>query len=163
LPRDVRGIQPRPACAPRAPRPSLHLAGQRPLHEVGDRAGRPGDARAAVMPRPARATWIVAGVALALRLLYVAQGSHTPYYEPRWLDPLFYWTWAGEIAAGNWLGGRIFFQSPLYAYVLAVFRVAFGDRIFPILIAQAVLGAATCVLTLRIARRVLGEREAFVA
>jgi len=115
------------------------------------------------MPRPARATWIVAGVALALRLLYVAQISHTPYYEPKWLDPLFYWSWAGEIAAGNWLGDRIFFQSPLYAYVLAVFRVAFGDRIFPILLAQAVLGAATCVLTLRIARRVLGEREASVA
>ena len=115
------------------------------------------------MPRAARATWIVAGVALALRLLYVAQLSHTPYYEPKWLDPLFYYGWAGEIAAGHWLGDRIFFQSPLYAYVLALFRVAFGDRIFPILLAQALMGAGTCVLTLRIARRLLSEREAFVA
>ena len=115
------------------------------------------------MPRPGRATWIVAGVALTLRLLYVAQVSHTPYYEPKWLDPLFYYSWAREIAGGNWLGDRIFFQSPLYAYVLALFRVAFGDRIFPILFAQAVMGAGTCVLTVRIARRVLAEREAFVA
>src|SRR2546427_4574044 len=73
-----------------------------------------------------RALWIIAATALTMRLLYLFQVSHTPYYYPSWLDPLFYFNWARTIAAGNWIGDRIFVQSPLYAYVLAIFIRVFG-------------------------------------
>src|SRR5262249_43049990 len=44
LPGDLRSLQPDPPRRPRAARPSVHLEGQRPLHEVGDREGCGGDA-----------------------------------------------------------------------------------------------------------------------
>ncbi len=112
---------------------------------------------------PGWSAWVVAVLALVLRLLYVSQLSRTPYYQPRWLDPHFYFNWAREIAAGNWIGDRIFVQSPLYAYVLAAFLDTFGERILPILLAQAIMGVGTCLLTARIARQLLGEEEAFLA
>ncbi|MCI0658845.1 MAG: hypothetical protein L0170_17475, partial [Acidobacteria bacterium] len=43
--------------------------------------------------------WMVAGLALLLRLAYVLQLSKTPFYYPDRLDPLFYFNWARQIAA----------------------------------------------------------------
>ncbi|HEV8337337.1 MAG TPA: hypothetical protein VGR67_13045 [Candidatus Polarisedimenticolia bacterium] len=110
------------------------------------------------------ATWILAGLALFLRLVYIFRLSGTPFYYPDRLDPLFYFSWAREIAAGHWIGDKIFIQSPLYAYLVAIFLKILGERwIFPLLqIAQALFGVATCLLMVRIGRRVLGETEAWI-
>jgi tetratricopeptide (TPR) repeat protein len=113
---------------------------------------------------PRETTWILAGLALLLRLVYIFRLSGTPFYRPDRLDPLFYFSWAREIAAGHWIGDKIFVQSPLYAYLVAILRKILGERwIFPLLqIAQALLGVGTCLLTVRIGRRVLGETEAWI-
>jgi dolichyl-phosphate-mannose-protein mannosyltransferase/tetratricopeptide repeat protein len=113
---------------------------------------------------PREGIWILGGLAFLFRLLYVFRLSGTPYYHPDRLDPLFYFNWGRAIAAGAWIGDKIFVQSPLYAYVVAFFLKILGDRwIFPTLqIFQSLLGTLTCLLTVRIGRRVLGEREAWV-
>jgi len=113
---------------------------------------------------PKRWVWMVAGLALVLRIAYVFQLSKTPYYYPDRLDPLFYFSWAREIAAGHWIGDRIFVQSPLYAYLVAVFLKLLGEgRLFQWALhgSQILVGVGTCLLMIRIARRVASEREAF--
>src|SRR6266850_8366135 len=73
-------------------------------------------------------TWVglVVGLALLLRFAYLFRLSKTAFYYPDRLDPLFYFNWAREIAAGHWLGEAIFVQSPLYAYMVAVFIKVLG-------------------------------------
>ena len=113
---------------------------------------------------PIQAAWILAAVALLLRLIYLYRISDTPFYLPDRLDPLFYFNWAREIAAGNWIGDRIFVQSPLYAYLVAFFLEILGEqRIFPVLqIFQALVGVGTCLLIVRVGKRVLDPRAAWV-
>ncbi len=108
------------------------------------------------------AAWILAGVAFLVRLVYLFLISKTPYYHPDRLDPLFYFNWGRSIAAGHWIGDRIFVQSPLYAYLIAVFLKIFGERfIFPTLqIFQILIGVGTVLLTVRIGRKVLGDETA---
>lgn len=117
-----------------------------------------------VESHPREAAWILGGVALLLRLIYLYQISRTPFYRPDRLDPLFYFNWAREIAAGHWIGDRIFVQSPLYAYLVALFLKILGEhRIFPVLpIFQALAGVGTCLLILRAGKRVLDPRAAWV-
>jgi len=112
---------------------------------------------------PRRAGCFLAVLALVVRLIYLFQISRTPFYYPSKLDPLFYFTWAREIASGHWIGDRIFIQSPLYAYLLALCLRVFGERILPVLFFQVLVGVGTCLLTFRIGRRLLGETEAFAA
>jgi tetratricopeptide (TPR) repeat protein len=111
--------------------------------------------------------WVaaIAGLALLLRCAYLWKLSKSSFYFPDRLDPLFYFNWAREIASGHWLGDKIFVQSPLYAYLVAVFLKVLGESwIFPILqLFQILLGVGTCLLLVRIARRVGTEREAFFA
>ncbi|MCI0655885.1 MAG: glycosyltransferase family 39 protein, partial [Acidobacteria bacterium] len=115
--------------------------------------------------KPTTWVWMVAGLALLLRLVYVYQLSKTPFYYPDRLDPLFYFNWAREIAAGHWIGDKIFVQSPLYAYVVAVFLKLLGEgRLFQWGLHgfQVLAGVCTCLLMIRIARRVASQREAFL-
>jgi hypothetical protein len=53
-------------------------------------------------------------VALSLRCLYVWQISRAPFYDLRIGDAEAYHLWARRIAAGDWLGQGVFYQSPLY-------------------------------------------------
>jgi len=115
---------------------------------------------------PGSWVWRIAALALLLRLVYVFQLSQSAFYHPDRLDPLFYFNWAREIAAGHWIGDEIFVQSPLYAYLVAVFLRILGEgRLFAWVLHgfQVLVGVATCLLIIRIARRVASEREAFTA
>src|SRR5437867_3911718 len=110
--------------------------------------------------------WLVAGLALLLRLIYLFRLSRSAFFYPDRLDPLFYFNWAREIAAGHWIGDKIFVQSPLYAYLVALFLKGLGEgRAFSWALHgfQALVGVGTCLLTIRVARRVASEREAFLA
>ena len=108
---------------------------------------------------------IIAGVGFLLRAVYLWKLSKSSFYLPDRLDPLFYFNWARDIAAGHWIGDKIFVQSPLYAYVVAVFLKVLGEaRIFPVLqIFQILMGVGTCLLIVRITERLFSRREAFLA
>ena len=100
-------------------------------------------------PRGERfAPWALAifAVALALRALHLWQLRASPFLEVELGDAGVYSAWARRIAAGDWLGSQVFFQSPLYPYLLATVYSTLGDA--PLLVRglQSLLSSAACAL-----------------
>lgn len=103
--------------------------------------------------RPAAAGALLFLFALALRLAYLWEWHDTPFFRVPIGDGLRYHLWAQEIARGDWFGREVFYQAPLYPYFLASLYSVFGDGPWVARVAQAVLGAAACVLLWRFGRR----------
>jgi tetratricopeptide (TPR) repeat protein len=61
-------------------------------------------------------------------------------------DAEAYHLWAQRIAAGDWLGQGVFYQSPLYPYFLAVIYTVFGESVTAVRLIQACIGAGSCAL-----------------
>lgn len=102
-------------------------------------------------------------VALALRLLYLYQLAATPLGQVLLGDGVAYDAWARRIAAGDWWGSEVFYQAPLYPYVLAVvYAVATPDPLAARLF-QALVGAATCALAAAAGRRWFDARSGLAA
>jgi tetratricopeptide (TPR) repeat protein len=103
------------------------------------------------------AVWLVA---LGVRALYVWQIAHAPFYDLRLGDAEAYHAWARRIADGDWLGQAVFYQAPLYPYLLAVVYRLFGDSVTVVRMAQALVGASTCVLVAAAGISLFGKRGA---
>jgi tetratricopeptide (TPR) repeat protein len=88
----------------------------------------------------------VASIALVLRLVYIAQIAHAPFFDLRIGDARAYHEWALRIAGGDWLGGEVFYQAPLYPYFLAGVYTLVGDGATMVRFIQAIIGAGSCVL-----------------
>jgi 4-amino-4-deoxy-L-arabinose transferase-like glycosyltransferase len=123
---------------------------------------------AAMQPGPAR--WRTALVAAGLfvaaataRILYVVSVWPQPAVRYPVLDCLAYHDWALSILSGNWLGDRVYYQDPLYPFFLAGLYALFGPDTREVLIAQALLGAASVVVIFAIARTLAGEAAGLVA
>ena len=59
-------------------------------------------------------------LALGLRLFFLMEAAENPFFENRIGDARYYHDWAVKIASGDWVGDRIFWVDPLYAYLLAL-------------------------------------------
>jgi len=103
---------------------------------------------------------VVAAVAAAVRVVYLVQLHGTPFPHQLIMDAATYDAWARDIAAGNWLGDRIFYQEPLYPYLLAVIHTVFGEGLAAVYVLQALAGVANCVLLTVLTSRVLDSRWA---
>ncbi len=101
--------------------------------------------------------------ALVLRLLYILDVSDSPFFTNLIIDLKAYDVWAKEIAAGNWIGDKVFYQSPLYPYFLAVIYRVFGRSLVLVYIIQAVLGALDCILIYAVGKEVFGRRAGTLA
>lgn len=88
----------------------------------------------------------VALIALATRLVYLWQISHAPFFRLRIGDADAYHRWALRIAAGDWRSDGVFYQAPLYPYLLALVYRVLGDGVAMVRMVQAVVGAGACVL-----------------
>jgi Flp pilus assembly protein TadD/4-amino-4-deoxy-L-arabinose transferase-like glycosyltransferase len=109
--------------------------------------------------------WLVAiGIAaLALRLAHLAWLRHTPVFAVLIGDALQYDAWARQIAGGQWIGTEVFYQTPLYPYLLAiVFKLA-GHHLLLVRAIQAALGAMSCVWLCVAGRRFFGDRAGLAA
>jgi tetratricopeptide (TPR) repeat protein len=99
---------------------------------------------------PPRGGFVFAGaigvVALLVRGLYVWQISSAPFLDVRIGDAEAYHSWALRIASGDWIGTDVFYQSPLYPYVLAIVYTLLNDSPTTIRGVQAVLGSVSCVV-----------------
>jgi tetratricopeptide (TPR) repeat protein len=105
----------------------------------------------------------IAVVALALRLAHLAYLRRTPLFSVLIGDALQYDTWARQIASGQWVGSEVFYQTPLYPYLLAiVFKIA-GHHLLLVRGIQAVLGATSCVLLAWAGRRFFSEPAGLAA
>jgi hypothetical protein len=87
--------------------------------------------------------------ALVLRLAYLWELRDADVSYILVGDGYLYDRWAREIARGNWLGGGVFYQAPLYPYLLGVVYWLLPASVLPILVVrlvQALFGATACVL-----------------
>ena len=116
--------------------------------------------------RPSLRPWLLLFLpALLLRYANVALLGDDPIVRWPVEDGLSYAKWAHEIAAGDWFGrGRpVFYQAPLYPYVLAVLqKLGLGFYPWPQLL-HASAGALTAMLAFATTRRLFDERAAWIA
>lgn len=106
---------------------------------------------------------ILGVTALAIRLVYLYELRDSAFFSIPIGDSLQYDRWGREIAAGDWIGTEVYYQSPLYPYLLAVFYRVAGHDLFGVRIAQAILGAASAVLLAVGGSRFLDRRAGLVA
>jgi hypothetical protein len=81
--------------------------------------------------------WGVGAAAFCLRLLYLWQIDHAPFFDLRIGDAEGYHEWAKRIAAGDWLGRDVFYQAPLYPYFLAIIYRFLDDSVWTVRLVQA--------------------------
>jgi tetratricopeptide (TPR) repeat protein len=106
---------------------------------------------------------VVFGVALGVRLVHVWQMRGTLFFSVLMGDSRGYDAWARQIAAGDWIGRDVFYQAPLYPYVLATLYSLFGPDLLIVRVAQALLGASACAALAVATARLFSERAGLVA
>ena len=107
---------------------------------------------------------VVFAVALAIRVLYILQIRDLPWFDVPLVDGANYFNLAATIATGDLLGGReVFWQPPLYPYLIALLISIFGPNMTAIYLVQGVIGSITCLLVARIGCRVLDDRAGIAA
>jgi len=109
-------------------------------------------------------SFVVFGVALTIRLVYVAQIRGAPYFDVPLVDGPNYFRMADAIASGSLTGGHeVFWQPPLYPYFLALLFVTIGRGMAGIYAVQAAVGSLSCVLVYLIGRRLFDQSAALCA
>lgn len=101
-------------------------------------------------------------VALLLRLGHAWAVHDRPFFAQLAMDSQEYDRWARQIAAGDWLGSEVFFQAPLYPYVLAaLYRL--GGSVATVYLIQILLAVAGIWGLYQAGRRMAGERVGLAA
>src|SRR5204863_8934555 len=90
-------------------------------------------------------TLTIFATALAVRLVHVWQMRASPFFSVLLGDSHGYDDWAQRIAAGEWIGRDVFYQAPLYPYMLGVIYVVAGRHLPLVRIVQAAIGSGSCV------------------
>jgi tetratricopeptide (TPR) repeat protein len=109
--------------------------------------------------------WLVLiwALALCVRAVCLAELRDSPLLSVLVGDGREYDAWAMRIAGGDWLGGEVFYQSPLYPYLLGVLYAAAGHSLMAVRALQCLLGTASCVLLALAGRRFAGEKAGVAA
>jgi hypothetical protein len=103
--------------------------------------------------------WIAIGVSVAMRLLYLLQIRHNPYFDFPVLDEGYHDQWARELASGELTKQIPFFRAPLYPFFLSVFYRLPGPTHFALIRGvQLMMGAVTPALVWAITRRLMPGR-----
>jgi tetratricopeptide (TPR) repeat protein len=133
------------------PRAAGVSAGAIPFDSVDDVRGR---------------AWFVPaifGVALLVRLIHVWLIRRSPYFATLMGDSRGYDEWAQRIAGGDWLGHDVFYQAPLYPYLLGAIYAVAGRHLLLVRIIQALIGSASCALLAAAAADLFSRRTAIAA
>jgi hypothetical protein len=107
--------------------------------------------------RPASYALAISGVALLVRLVHVWQIRRSPFFSLLMGDSRGYDEWARRIAGGEWLGHEVFYQAPLYPYLLGVIYAAAGHHLLVVRVVQALIGSASCALLALAAARLFPQ------
>ncbi len=115
------------------------------------------------MDRKRRLLLLLLTAALLVRLAHWWAVRDEPFFAWLAMDSQEYDRWAQEIAAGDWLGSQVFFQAPLYPYVLAVLYNVFGHSLDSIYLAQIAFAVAGVWALYRAGREIGGEAVGLAA
>jgi tetratricopeptide (TPR) repeat protein len=122
-------------------------------------------ARDAALATPG-SRWAVAVllfIALVLRLAHWWAVRRVPFVASLAVDSAEYDRWAQSIAAGDWLGHGVFFQAPLYPYLLALIYKLFGHHLDAVYLTQIAAAVGGCYALARAGRVMIGPREGLLA
>ena len=101
--------------------------------------------------------------ALAVRLIYIFALKHTLFWDAMMVDADLYDRWGLRIASGDWIGKRIFYDPPLYAYFLGIIYKLFGHSYMAVRIIQALIGSIHCVIIFYLVTLILDRRAGLLA
>jgi len=103
-------------------------------------------------------------LAFFLRIVYLYQYRHSPFYESPIIDALSHYLFAQRMAAGDWLvKGVVAPRVPLYVYFLAAIFKIFGTGFTAPRVIQMLLGAFNCVLVYLLGKRVFSRSIGIIA
>jgi 4-amino-4-deoxy-L-arabinose transferase-like glycosyltransferase len=102
--------------------------------------------------------WTILILALLLRLGHWLAVRDQPFFAQLIMDSHEYDRWAQEIAGGAWLGSEVFFQAPLYPYLLAVLYSIFGHHLDVVYVLQILLAVAGCYALFKAGEKIGGEK-----
>ncbi len=101
---------------------------------------------------------------LFVHAFYLHDYIKTPAYPVlQYSDSYYYFIWAKDIAAGDYLGNRVFMKWPLYAYVLGFLFKKFHENLLTIYIFQALLGVLQSILVYFIGRKLFNRTVGLIA
>ncbi|MGE0043555.1 MAG: tetratricopeptide repeat protein [Vicinamibacterales bacterium] len=112
---------------------------------------------------PWRTLGIVFAVALAAGVAHVFALGRAPWSDLTMGDAAAYDAWARRIAGGDWLGQDVFYQAPLYPYVLGILYRLLGTDLLGVRLVQAFMGAGAAVLLASATGRIFDRRAGLVA
>lgn len=128
---------------------------------------RPPESGSDLAKRDARRWWIAVGAIAAgaclIRALFFIELHQTPMWWALLGDGQSYDEWARRLAAGDWMGSDVFYQTPLYPYLLGVLFSLVGHSLGAVRVLQALFGAASCVLIAMAGRRFFDRRTGLIA
>src|SRR4051794_18345579 len=96
-------------------------------------------------PRSARGRRLLLAIlalALVLRLGHFWTVRSAPFFGQLVMDSQEYDRWARQIAGGDWLGSEVFFQAPLYPYLLGLLYRLFGPHLDAVYLFQILFSVA---------------------
>ena len=135
---------------------------RRPGSRAGGAPPRTTPARSLVLP-PALAAVLLFLFAFGVRLLHLAQIADAPFFTIVMGDSKSYDTWAQQIAAGDWIGTEVFYQAPLYPYMLGAIYSVVGHSLTAVRVVQMLLGSIAVVLLADATSRLFSRRAGMVA
>jgi len=113
--------------------------------------------------RFAVALFCVFALAIVIRLGHLASIRSAPFFDLPTGDAKVYDIWARQIVAGDWLGSKVFYHPPLYAYFLAVIYKLFGTAPVFVRLCHSVIGSFSCVLLACAGRRFFSNKVGIIA
>ena len=96
-------------------------------------------------------------LAMAVRGLHLRQIRTAPFFDLPMGDAEIYDVWARQIAGGDWLGNKVFYHPPLYAYFLAAIYRVLGSSVLIVRLIQIIIGSFSCVLLADSGRRLFSK------
>lgn len=106
---------------------------------------------------------LIPGFALGLGLVCLWQYHSSPFWKVPIIDEAGYVQWAEEIASGNFLGDRAFYQDPLYPYLLAALFALFGKSLLAVRLLQTAMAFGSVYLVYWTGQRLGGGRQGLSA
>src|SRR6476659_2439872 len=113
--------------------------------------------------KKARLLAAISAFAFAIRLIYLWQIRHAPFFTLLLGDSKGYDQWARRIAAGDWVGTDVFYQAPLYPYFMGAIYAVVGPDVLAVRVCQAILGSMSCALIAHAAWRLFSKRAGIIA